>query len=110
MTEDRVDWHLWNWAQYHRRSRARPQGYPNASTGLHNYTSGLDFDAECDWIDKRCAIATDAAVDDLPALERMAVYAKHLEGLWGLPEPALGLYYRSAIGMLGKRLDRRGVV
>jgi hypothetical protein len=108
MIEDRVSWMLWNWSRWmyggatrHLRHRSRA----SAGTGW-----GTDSEALVEKADLRCAEATDACVDDLPAPEHAAVYAMHLEGLWALPEPALAPYYRSAVGMVGRGLDKRGIV
>jgi hypothetical protein len=113
LTEDRVEWHLWNWARWYYASREKGTGYASrASGGFENYTtsrSGKDWETEYDEICKRQADATDAIIDGLQPTYKAAIYAKHLEGAWALPEASLALYYRAAVPLIGRGLDRRGV-
>lgn len=109
MTEDRVEWHLWNWSRWmyggktmHLRERSR------ASCGVGNGTVG-DFDDMVELADRSCAEVTDACIDGLPEAERSCVYAKHLQGPWDFPESALGVIYRQAMDRLGPMLARRGL-
>lgn len=110
MSEERVDWNLWNWARHMRATRESGLDYPSrASGGLENYRSGGDDEAEYEQCCKDWAATTDAAIDDLPATNKQAVYAVHLDGPWLLPEIARGLYYRDSIGLLARELSRRGI-
>lgn len=110
MTEDRVAWHLWNWAEHMRgKGSAHMRHRNSASSGIGN--SGCsDFDTMVAYEDFRCAEATDACIDSLSASGRDAVYAKHLGGPWlNHPEAQLGVFYHSAAMNIGRRLDRMGI-
>ena len=110
MEEGRVDWHLWNWAQWQLRSREEGLGYPSrASGGMQNYTNCWDTDAAFDNACRRLADATDAVIDELPVRYRQAIHAQHLGAIWMLPAIALALFYREAAGMVGRGLERKGV-
>lgn len=108
MTEDRVEWHLWNFANWERGGWRGQLAMPSRSGCVQ--VDHADFDKMVEEADRRCAEATGAVISALPANERAAVHAKHLETLWTLPERVLGLYYRSAVGLVGRGLDRRGIV
>lgn len=110
MTEDRVSWHLWNWTRIHHMSREAGEGYPSRAVVGDNYTSGFDFDREWDTVCKRLAEATEAAIEDLPPIYRDSVYAHDLGGPWLLPVIALGIHYRAAIPLIGRGLDKRGIL
>lgn len=109
MTDDRVEWHLWNWARLHRLSRESGEGYPSRASIGDNYTSGFDFDREWDTVCKRLAEATDATIDDLQHVFREAIYAHDLGGPWPYPDVALGIHYRAAVPLIGRGLDKRGI-
>jgi len=111
MTEAQVEWHLWNWKEHHLRSRERGEGYPSRASGnMENYMSTADDDRDYETLRKWQSEATDSAIDDLRPIYREAVYAHDLGASWSHPEPALGIHYRAAIPLIGRGLDRRGVV
>lgn len=111
MTEDRVDWNLWNWARIVSASRESGSWYPSRSSGgIENYKSSGDSDEDYDAACKQWAYATDAAIDDLPTIYKQAVYAQLMQGPWEHEEIALGIHYRAAFPMIAKGLQRRGVV
>lgn len=109
MTEDRVQWMLWNWAQFMHSGK---------SAHLRAKTSGFwaadghrTSDEMLVPIDKRCAAATWAAICDLEPNYKAAIEVMHIEREnWPLPEAALPLYYRAACTEIGRKLDRRGIV
>lgn len=109
MTEQRLDWHLWNWANWMRRDAGVVRGYAGrASGGLRgNGTTGA-FEEECYAVDLRCARAVDAAIEGLPSPEKVAVYHYNLgalrHGVIGI-----GDVYDEARERLRKELTRRGI-
>lgn len=110
MSTERVEWHVWNWANWEAASRESGIGYPSrACGGIENYRSTGDdeitFDATC----KMQAAATAAVVNELPRTNQEAVRAVHLGGAWSLPRAAMGLYYRDSIPMIGRGLTRHGI-
>lgn len=63
-----------------------------------------------DWLDDRIALAVDAAVDDLPSNERIAVRCVVLDGpkVWHFRTP-LEVVYERAREMLKVSLNARGI-
>lgn len=110
MTDDRVDWHLWNWAIHMRRGTSNHLKHRNAASSGIGRSGSEDFDQMVDSADKRCAEATGTAIDDLPKNDRCAVYATHLEQPCDLPPVAVAIYYRAACIEIGRKLDRVGIV
>lgn len=115
MTEDRVEFHLWNWQRQHWLSRESGEGYPSrASGGIECYRSTGDSDRDYDIACKAWADTTDKAIDGLEVrygtpLYRLAIYAQLLEGPWPYPEIALGVNYRQAVRYLVPMLRQRGL-
>lgn len=113
MNDDRVDWHLWNWANFQRRpaDASHLQHRKKASSGIGR-TNSQTFDDMCDAADARCADATNVAIEDLPKWDKAAVKHHHLENYPApdLPTQAIALYYRAACIEIGRKLDRAGIV
>lgn len=110
MTPERVEWHLWNWANWmHGGLSSHLQDRHSASSGIGKSGSS-DFDQMVGAEDARCAKATDRAIDDLPEYEKSAVYTRQLYQRWGHPLPALPIYYAQALEIVGRKLDRAGIV
>ncbi|HEY1283005.1 MAG TPA: hypothetical protein VGE96_00870 [Steroidobacteraceae bacterium] len=82
MSEERLTWHLENWAAWQRRADAICEGAPpRAGSGLgrsHRRT----FDEMVESADTRCAEAVEAILDDLPPLERFAIHHAHLAAVY----------------------------
>lgn len=116
MSEERIEWHLWNWQQSHYRSREQGEGFPSSAGHgmIENYTS--DGDSEKRW-DAQCAHwawITGLVIDDLEIshgtpIYKRAIFAQLLEGQWELPDIALGPTFRYAVPLVGRGLDRRGI-
>jgi len=108
MTEDRVEWMIWNWARWMHAGKSSHLRAKTSSVG--KTSSGSTFDEMVETVDKRCAAATDSCVDALRPNDKAAVYAMHLQGRWYLPDPMLAPHYRTAVVEIGRNLDRRGIV
>lgn len=107
MTQDRVEWMLYNWSQWMHGGKS---GHLRAKTAKCWSESGYRTSNEMlVGIDKRCAAATDACIDALPTLEKVAIYAMHMQGPWNMDNTALSVAYRSACGAIGRNLWRRGI-
>lgn len=109
MTEDRGEWHVWNWANHmHGKGSSHLEHRNSASSGI-GQSHGTEFDTMVEDADKRCADATDACIDSLSPNGKASVYARHLGGPWMLPSGQLGIFYRSAVINIARRLDRMGI-
>lgn len=108
MTDDDLSNHLQSWRDWCRRPDLG-LGYPTTATGIR-YRNGDDFDSMVDWLEDRIALAVDAAVDDLPQNEQIAVRCTVLDGpkVWRFREP-LAVVYERARAMLKVRLNARGI-
>ena len=108
MTDDDLSNHLHAWKSWCNRPDLG-LGYPTTAAGIR-YSTGADFDGMIDWLDDRIALAVDAAVDDLPVNERIAVRCAVLDGprVWRFREP-LEVVYGRAREMLKVGLHARGI-
>jgi hypothetical protein len=109
MTDDRIDWHLWNWERWMRRDRGRGAGYPRQASGGIGRSHRSDFDTMVETADSRCARAVDAIVGGLTPACRGALYNKHgLAVFRGIrDEPG---HYDEARRVIGRKLTRKGIV
>lgn len=111
MSDDRLDWHLWNWSNWQRSSFAgsvRELWYPGASEAI-GISHSTTFDELVAAVDHRCAEAVESALDDCPTAERCAVHHVHLHAVY---RPRIGLQaaYGSARLRLAAGLDERGIL
>lgn len=108
MEHPRIDWHLDNWARYMREHDVEEL----QCKILDVYQSAnADFDAMCDAMERRCAVAMDALVSDLPLAEKVAVHHKHLSAVWRFNRPGATMesVYQSARENLSEGLRRKGI-
>lgn len=82
MTDERLEWHLENWAEYCKHGR-HVRGWASRSIGLRTL-AGPDFDEQVEAADKRCAEAVDAIVWELPREQRESMNARYLKAIWTL--------------------------
>ena len=107
MTDDRLSLLLDTWRDWLREPDHR-LGYPTRAAGIR-YAHATDFDSMCETMDRTLAEAVDTAVDDLPLMERTAVYAVVIgPQVWRLREPMHTVYERARV-MLKIRLNARGI-
>lgn len=109
MTDERLSYLLDSWREWMRRpDHLGALGYPPTASGIR-YRPGGDFDAMISNLDETMALAVDACVDDLPLMERTAVYAVVIgPAVWRLREPMADVHER-ARDMLKIALNRRGI-
>lgn len=93
MNEDRVSWHLDNWAYWQRAPEAgrgaAPRGYPSAASSGMGIQRRSNFDSMCDTADARCARAVDAILDGLRPIERASVHHFHLSAVFRFPRTGM---------------------
>lgn len=109
MTDDRLSYLLDTWRDFIRRpDHLIALGYPSTATGIR-WNPGDDFDGMVESLDERMALAVDASVDDLPLMERTAVYTVVIgPQVWRLREPMHVVYERAREGLKIK-LTSRGI-
>jgi hypothetical protein len=87
-------------------------GYPKTACGCHSEPWGYwehTFQDECDEMENAKADAVNAAIDDLETLQQMAVYHKHLAGVYRFNRNNLDGVYNAARLALAYSLPARGV-
>jgi hypothetical protein len=109
MNDQRLTYLLESWRDWMRESDHRAElGYPSTAAGIRWRPPG-DFDSMVATLDDTMALAVDAAVDSLPALERAAVNAVVIGPMrWKRYESVYEVYQR-ARGLLKITLHARGV-
>lgn len=109
MTDDRVEWHLWNWSTRACSNTFNDGGYGSRASGGIGHSWSNDSDSMVAEVDTRCAYIVDVLIGELPEIERCAVRHVHLEAVYrfrdGHKEP-----YRRAKMSIGRGLDKRGIL
>lgn len=112
VTDDRLEFHLWNWENWQRRSRFwsfRRLWYPGRASGGMGNSGSIDFDAMVAHVDTRCAKAVEAALNNCAPAERCAVHHKHLDAVYRFRLP-LDVLYAAALARIADHLTRAGIV
>lgn len=112
MDGGRLDWHLWNWANWQRRSRfaaLRSLWYPGRAGSGIGRSHASDFDGMVSAADVRCARAVEGALAGCSPAERAAVHHKHLEAV-DRARGDLEALYASALRKISDHLTRAGIV
>ncbi len=104
--DKRLSYYLELWRDM-MRGRLGPSGYGSRASGV-NGTGSRDFEMMCGSMDRQQAEVVDAAIDDLPFNERMAVWHVHLASVWTFREP-IEVIYERACGMLKISLPKRNL-
>lgn len=106
----RVDWHLENWRRW-MRSGQEVDGHQRSSSGMSDGGTSKGFDEMVETEDRRCAKIVDAILDNLPPVQRIAIY-QH-KGITGRVFRFVRETYDQALqsgkAALGRELGRRGV-
>lgn len=109
MTEDRLDWHLWNWGNWMHGGKSSHLHYRDSASSGMGKSHGSQFDEMVEDADARCAEATDGCIESLSPKGKAAIYAHHLGGPWFDEGPSLAVFYRAACINIARRLDRMGI-
>lgn len=74
MTDERLAWHMANWADYMKQPSSK-LGYPSKSLCMSSGgSSGEDeFDIMCEEVDTKCAQAIDSIIDSISLPQRTAI-------------------------------------
>jgi len=104
----RLDWHLDNWARYMRERDVDELECKNIDIWQAGHS---DFDTMADAMERRCAVAFDSLVSDLPIAERVAVHHMHLDAVWRVNRPGMTIeaVYQQARETLSDGLRRKGI-
>lgn len=83
MTEQRLDWHLENWAEWQQRDRVGTGHNRRASGGMISGSHyGRPFDEMVQAADAKCAAAVEALLDGCSPAERCAVHHRYLAAVF----------------------------
>ena len=74
MTDERLAWHLANWADYMRQP-SHKLGYPAKSLMIATGggSSDEEFEIMCDEVDTKCAQSIDSIIDSITSPQRTAI-------------------------------------
>lgn len=112
MTDDRLDWHLENWAEWQRDCAGDfGRNYPSRASGGFISRSSQDFDAMVRKADRMCARAVDAILEGCTTAERSAVAYFHIGAVFRFPHVGRGaeIAYQSAREKIRRGLIARGI-
>lgn len=109
-TPERVEWHLETWRRW-MRSGQEVDALPGRSSGVSDGGTSKGFDEMVEAEDRRCARIVNVILDNLPPVERIAIY--QYKGITGRVFKFVRVSYDEALkaGKLavGRELSRRGV-
>jgi hypothetical protein len=106
-TPERVDFHLETWKRW--KSTGEHQGaYGSVAVGLSSGGASQAFDDMADASERRCARIVDVLIDDLPAIERHAIYHEYF-GIHYEPREGHGVVLPRAKRTLGRGLAAKGI-
>lgn len=108
MTNERLEWHLGNWATYMQHDNAR-LGAKISSLYGSGGSSGADaFEIMCEVADKRSAQIIDACIDALKKPQQTAIYHEWLGNsfFW----PTHDMHYEDAMHNILLFAEKRGLV
>jgi hypothetical protein len=106
VTDKQLSMYLDIWAEWTRNYDNRQHYSSRAHIGSGSGSS--EFDAMVSSMESSQAKVIDAAIDDLPSNERIAVHHVKLASVWRLREPIVVVFAR-ACDMLSLSLARRGL-
>lgn len=81
---DRLEEYLISWASWMRRAE-EVRGYPRRAQLLETGGASKSFEDMCDDLDNRLAVATDAAIGDLPPAQQCAIHTAYLGAVYRFP-------------------------
>ncbi len=112
MTDDRLDWHFWNWAEWQRAEYTIAHGYPTRAASGLGRSHARTFPELVASADKRCAKAVEAILDGCTPLERNAVHHIHLAAVFRFPRLGQSVEdaYARAREQVRSGLIARGIV
>ena len=108
LSAERLDWHLWNWARWMDGTLIGSGHRNTASGGAVGYGS-MSFEEMCARSDAICAEAVNAAIEDLPLLQKLAVHHVIMASVFrmrGNPHD----YFEEAKPTLARTIYARGIV
>lgn len=108
MTNDRLEWHLGNWAVYMQHDNARLGAKISSLYGSGGVSGEDEFEIMCEVADKKAAQAIDACIESLKKPQRTAINHVWLgvAFFW----PTHDMDYDDAINSLLSLAEKRGMV
>lgn len=109
MTDERLDWHLWNWERWQFRGGMPRLRLPGRASGGMGRSHCSDFDEMVQRVDTRCARVVNAIVwHTLPEPQKVAVLYEHgVILMHGLKD--LLAAYDAACERIKRELMKRGI-
>jgi len=114
VTDEDVEYHLGNWARWHRLSRYsafRRLWYPGRASGGMGNSGSTTVDDMCEGLDDDHARIMNTLIDDLPTTQRCAVHYIYLEAraVFKFPRSDLATEYANALASLRTGMVRKGI-
>lgn len=110
LPEQRVTWHLDNWAEWQRDQRTDyGYGFANCDGSGACSVSSKEFDAMVAEADMRCAQVVDVVISDLVPIESAAIKHFHVGAVFRFPRGSATEAYIRARAYLSLALCRRGI-
>ena len=106
--ENRVQWHLGNWAIWQRSGGYSHLNMPGRSP-IIGISHGADIDQIADACDVSAARAIDAILRDLPRQNRIAFHCEYLGAKWPFPIN-IELVLPASYSLVAQALNRKGIV
>ena len=108
-TDDRVEWHLWNWRRWMQTGEFAGLGHSGRASGGIGISHTADFDQLADQADRTVAKSVDAVIRGLKPLEQKALRCRYLHEEWTsiLQQAQIVIVAKESL-RLG--LNRRGIV
>lgn len=107
MDAGRVVYYLDLWRSYMKQD-SHKLGYKSKSTGFN--TGGVhSFEDMADEVDNDSARTVDKVIDDLPTMQKTAIYTIYLGQKSTMNDMVLEYYYDSALMMLQRKLKEKNL-
>jgi hypothetical protein len=109
MTEQRLAWHLANWADYMKQDTHR-LGYPSKSIVLASGGGSCEdeFEIMCNEVDIKCAQSLDSIIDSITKPQRIAINHVWLHVIHHYPTQELD--YVEALDNINRLSEKRGLI
>jgi len=107
MSDERLEWHLQNWARWYYAPAIR-LGYPRRTSGLISGASN-DFDDLADAAANRLAVSCNAIIGDLVPAQFCALSCEYLHAVWRFPRDNKAKSLSLAKNRIKEGLERRGI-
>lgn len=113
LSDEDIEFHLNNWARWHRGSYAgqlRQLWYPSRASGRMGVSGATTFEEMCDGVDMDTARAMNAVIEDLPVIKRALLHHLYLQSVYRFPRVvSLETEYAETLPLLRVGMLRKGI-